>query len=205
MTNYIRACFCLPSQLGINELSGLLEVLAKHNFNELDMPSFNQDIWIEQRMVWRTQVGAVEARLFQLSLGQDKRNMFSFDIDSLLFLPESTIAFNHSENPEFNNYKDALSNVIKLIKPEFGLIDYDADLLCDEALLSSLAAWGNFLTKDLIESFSSKEREILFNTVDEIFPVDSLGVITFIHPLKANQSWSENHEKLDKILRSKVR
>jgi hypothetical protein len=90
--------------------------------------------------------------------------------------------------------------VIRYVDPEIGIIDYEAELLCSELHTTPLADWGNYFPKRFLKLLSSKERKLLPQVVDEFLQIDNLGVLTFIHPLMANQAWSDRHAKLDKLI-----
>lgn len=202
MVNFIRACFCLNQNLDFIVLNKLLEVLAQHDCHAIGSTETNFGVWVEQKMEWTIRNKPQKARLFQLSQNHGGYSLVSFDIDEFLLLPESKISYRPDSDPLFAAYKTIIVDLIKQLKPRIGLIDYEADLLCTEIPSITLASWGNFFPYDFLKLWSLDERNMLTQLVDELIPIDEFGLLTFIHPLLANQAWSERHEQLERIIRT---
>lgn len=204
MANYIRACFCIDQYLDLSGLHKLLELLSHYDCYPIGSPRMNIDRWMDQKLEWNIQNEPQKARLFQLSSANDGLSLISFDIDEFLLLPERKISYEANQDPLFAVYKLIIIDLIKHLMPNIGMIDYDADLLCNEISTMSLAAWGNFFSYDYLNSWKPEERTLLTQLVDEFISIDEFGILTFIHPLMANQAWSERHEHLERLIRLRL-
>jgi len=201
---YIRACFCVDRFLDQNVRTDLIEILSPHRCNVLGLPLINLGKWIDQKMIWNTENDLYAARLFQLYSTHSKSTMFSFDVDSLLFLPENKIIYSPGNELDFQNYKLLLSDIINYLLPAIGVVDYDADLLCGDLQLESLIGWGNYFSNDLISTMSVEEINILHVNVEELNQIDSHGILTFLHPLMANRAWTNRHKILESLMKSHI-
>jgi hypothetical protein len=207
MSNYIRACFCLPEPLQESQLKELLNQIKAFECVPTDEPYFNEGYWIDQKLLWNTSNGSWKAGFIQVYFGINQYSTFFFDVDEKLFLPGRKIAYSPGQDPIFIQYKNILSQIIRSINPKIGEIDYDADLIC--ALLGnqypySIASWGNYFSSKWLNLLSLEIRNNLFDIVDEAIPVDDMGFITFIHPMEFNRAWSNRHKKLEEIIRGNM-
>jgi hypothetical protein len=142
------------------------------------------------------------ARLMKWKYRSDIAERISFAVDDSAFLNHSIEFTPDSGDHVYSRFKRIVIEIIKQIRPLVGAIDEEADLLCDTLNQShSVVSWGNFFSYSLLEQWSEGELRVLRQTVDEYVQVDSLGVLTFIHPLAANQAWDVRHERIDAILR----
>jgi hypothetical protein len=207
MSNYIRACFCLPEVLQESHLKELLSQIKVFECVSNDEPTFNEGYWLEQKLLLNTSSGNWEARFLQIYFGVDKYSTLFFDVDENIFLPGRKNAYSPDQDPVYIQYKFILRQIVQSIKPKIGEIDYDADLIC--ALLGnqypySIASWGNYFSSEWINLLSPESRNRLFDNVDEVIPIENIGFITFIHPMEANRAWSIRHKMLEEIIRENM-
>jgi hypothetical protein len=207
MCNYIRACFCLPKLLQESQLQELLMLIKVFECVSIDKPTINEDYWVEQKLMLNTSVGRWNARFLQVYFGINKFSTFFFDVDENIFLPGRQIAYSPNQDAIFVQYKHILGQIIRGINPIIGEIDYDADLIC--ALLGnkypySIASWGNYFSSKWLILLSPESIGELLDIVDEVIPIDDMGVLTFIHPMQANRAWSNRHKKVEEIIRENM-
>lgn len=167
-------------------------------------PVINDADWFAQPLAWRIQDASWECRLLQFTPDAGGASILSFDItEALPFPPASGSALSYRPGGEdwFGAYQQILVDLIRQTKPGPGMLDYDADLLCNSADTRSFVSWGNYFPASLLDRLSSAERTLFFRLVDSALPVGDLGVLTFIHPLMANQAWSDRHAKLERLVR----
>ncbi len=203
MTNYIRACFCRERPLDFSDLKKLERILKNFGFHFIDQPLMNQEQWIEQPLIWKILNQNWLARLFQISPNQLTNSMISIDVDSLLFLPERKISYHPIGDPLFDTYKYLLVDLIEELRPFVGLIDYDEDLVCGELRSNSFMAWGNYLSSQFLETWTSDEVKLLRALVDEYIKIEEVGILTFNHPLGYGEN-KENQIKFWNIINSHV-
>lgn len=141
-----------------------------------------------------------EARLLQ-SWNFGERMSLSFDIADIVFLPGRSVEFIPNGNVSFDWFKQIIIQFINYIKPIIGVIDYEADLLCASSeKYSSLASWGNYFSQSVLEQWTQNDVKTLLQVVSESTEINNLGVLTFIHPLAANQAWTGRHQEVQTLL-----
>jgi len=183
MANYIRAGFCLDNPLDLTDLWKLREILDGHACNSIGDPNMDQGKWYSQRFTWEILNKSWEARLFQISHGITHPSMISFDVDDLLFMPNSKISYQPNSDPLFDAYKEIIINIIQFIRPFIGIIDFDADILCGEFRSNSFAAWGNFLSNRFLDTWNSEDINWIEKNLEIIFSIKGIGKLIFNHPL----------------------
>jgi hypothetical protein len=204
MSNNIRACFCLPEILQETHLRKLLSEIKVLNCIPIGEQIYNEGYWIEQKLNWTFGGESWAASFIQINYRSNSYSTFTFDLDAESFLPKGRIAYHPGIDPKFAQYKNLLIQIIQLIYPRFGEIDYEADLICSELgdqYPYNIASWGNYFPSFWINGLDLEVKNKLFDIVDEIIPIDNLGFITFIHPMEANRAWSNRHKRLEDIIK----
>lgn len=151
---------------------------------------------------WRVEGRQVQAGLEAWHGLSDSRGRISFNVGEAAFL-EGAIEFAPgAKDHVFSAFKQIVVELVAHIRPLIGAIDYEADLLCETlSQTRSLVSWGNFFSRAWLEWWSAEDVQTLCHAVDEWLEVDDLGVLTFIHPLAANQAWTARHQQVDALLR----
>lgn len=141
------------------------------------------------------------ARVMQAWHSENERRFISLDIEEKAFFPKKAIKFIPQNDVVFENFKQAVIQVIIHIDPTAGVIDYEADLDCEMLTqYGSLVSWGNYFRSSALSQWSSNDLSILLESVDESFQINKLGMLTFIHPLVVNQAWTSRHERVRTLL-----
>jgi hypothetical protein len=179
------------------EIINLFTDFETFGCNLVGTPIFNQNIFFEQEFTWVINNFSFTNRFIQMKFPEDKY-IISIDIDENIFLPSNNIEFCPNANSTFDDYKKILARVIERTKPLIGLVDYDVDLV--DYFISSLSPhWGNFLPESWYVQWSEEDKQKMFQLIDEYQFIKECGLLVFIHPLKANQAWSEKHELLAQL------
>jgi len=202
--NSVTACFSLQDHLGENELQGMLDRIEIFGCKPVGKPICNEEIWVEQELEWSLSGIKYAARFRQAYFRNADCSIFTFALDSAIFLPRDKIVYSPIGDPKFLIFKDILSQLIIDLKPTIGVIDYEADLICSELkteFKGTIASWGNYFPIKWIDSLTNDVKQNLLSAVDETLAIPNIGLLTFIHPLKANQAWGCKHERLEDIIR----
>lgn len=201
--NYIRACFCIDRALNPVDLRQLMLSLERHQCHTIGPPITESGELLQQSMTWQTARGNWAARLIQLSSDPLTSVLVSFDVDSGLFLPGDAISYNPLEDPDFAAYKRLLIDFIQEIRPLVGIADYDADLLCKDLRSNSFAAWGNYLSNEILIGWDPHELEQIPAMVDEYIRIENRGMLTFNHPLGSGKVF-ENQVRFWNMVKSQI-
>lgn len=202
--NSITACFFLPEPLTKYQLQTMLERIKLLGCVPIGQPIYNEENWTEQELYWGLFDVKWAARFRQVYFRNASCTTFAFDLDSNFFLPGANTLYSPNGDPKFLHYKNLLSQLIMGLKPSIGEIDYEADLICSELtprFQDAIACWGNYFPSMWINTLDKEVKGHLLRVVDETHEVDGIGMLTFIHPLKANQAWGSQHEQLDGIIK----
>lgn len=204
--NSITACFCLQNPFQEDQLSDLLKKTAKFGVQNEGTLQKNEGVWFEQELSYIFNEKHWKSRFRQIYLhGQQHYSTFSLDLDSNFFLPENALSYVPDKDEKFLYYIKLVSEIIIGIKPLIGEIDFEADLICSDLAAGfhdPIASWGNFFSIDWINSLHSEIRNEIMSTVDDLYEIKDIGILTFIHPLTANRQWNSRHEKLNRIIRN---
>lgn len=150
---------------------------------------------------WKVNEKLYIVRLLKNS-SDDNQIFMSFDIEENIFFKENEIEFVPNDDTIFKHFKQIIIQILHHTKPNIGVIDYEADLICTSLGQNSyLASWGNYFSQFIFEQLTTEERQQLLQTVDEHIQVKDLGVLTFIHPLAVNQAWTTRHKQLEMFLK----
>ncbi len=172
-------------------LEGLAELLARPGYRII-------------KITLQTGEGACGARLLQIWGSGFPKRRISFDVEEGIFLPGRTVSFTPRSNAVFGRFKQILTRIAVHLQPTSGVIDYDADFLCDELSTAracrSFVHWGNYYSHALLRHWPREAVAKLLAMVDEFTVIDDLGVLTFLHPLAANQAWTSRHENVLALL-----
>jgi hypothetical protein len=202
--NSVTACFSLPEPLNEIELQGMLERIKLLGCQPVGKPINNEDIWIAQESYWCLFDIKYAARFRQVHFRNAGCTTFAFDLVSNYFLPVDKTLYSPNGDPKFFYYKELLVQLLSDLNPKIGVIDFDADLICSElktGFQGTIASWGNYFPLQWINSLPDEVKRNLLSVVDESLEVNGMGLLTFIHPLKANQGWGSKHEQLDEIIK----
>lgn len=203
--NNISACFSLRSPRDLGQLQRIVDLLIQLNCNPAGEISVYSDSYIEQELCWSLLDSNWTARLRQTSNTHNECTIFSFDVDTHIFLPGDQTHFSPNNDQRFINYQNLLAQLINEINPLIGEIDYEADLLCTDInnnFPRTIASWGNYLPYAWFNQLNDRIQSQVFNVVDEVVEVNPSGLLTFIHPLQSNRGWGPKHQKLDDLIKT---
>jgi hypothetical protein len=84
----------------------------------------------------------------------------------------------------FEDYKRVVAEFIAHTRPLVGVIDYEADLMCDSwrSSLTSVVGWGSYYSKALFRKPWEEVSKAVHQIVDDYIPIDDIGMLVFIHP-----------------------
>jgi hypothetical protein len=200
MPNYIRACFCVKEAVSDTKLQDLLRVLSNHQCYPINTPQSLAESGVVN-LTWRISNKILETRILHIWHKTTSQGMCSFDIEDSSFLQGGSINYNPGKDELFTVYKILLIDIIRQIDPVIGVIDYEADLLCSESDNSALASWGNYFSAGWLNQWDSEAKKRLLQITDEFISIDTIGSLTFIHPLAANQAWTRRHKELEELIK----
>jgi hypothetical protein len=152
-------------------------------------------------LAWR-----IDGKLYSTGISQSSHHKnepihLEFGVEEGVFLPGRSTEFTPNQNPIFERFKQLLVEIIKHTKPTIGVINYEADLLCTTpTIYDSFAGWGNYFSQSILSQWSLNDLKLMLQLADEHIQIDSFGILMFIHPLAANQAWSERHQKVLELL-----
>jgi hypothetical protein len=125
----------------------------------------------------------------------------SFAIDDTAFLGQLVEYTPKDNDVAYDKLKDIIICIVSKMAPLIGVIDEEADLLCDVLTQSvSLASWGNYFSNSLLTRWHQDDVEDLLRIVDEYTWINGSGLLTFIHPLAENQAWTARHKRMHILL-----
>lgn len=239
MSNYVRACFCIPSLTNPSNLYNLLLALAENNctYNTwirgsvqgyqtrsdraIDIHEIEVDLtpssakmlriaeWLAEpgyvtvKLGWKTDSNIYETEIIQIWREESVGRSIRLCIEEDAFLPNNLTEFTNLDSNLFRDYKKLVGDFIKHTSPTLGMIDYEADLLCEPINpMASLVSWGNFYSNEYLAQWTSNNINKIVQIVDESQTINNIGLLTFIHPLQANQAWTTRHEQVYKILQN---
>lgn len=238
MPNYIHAEFCIYHPVGSRELYELLEAIQNsgcHFKSYTASPIYweepadtsqpvNSDTNIGSWGLAEAFVKSSNATVeFDWSVSGDtylvnlhywnQENRWirlALNFEERIFLPGSRIEFTPALDDElFMSFKRLLIELIRYTRPDIGVVDYDADLLCGDLNYSgSVVHWGNYFPFPFLNRLSEQNVQLLLSTVSEYQEMESLGIPTFIHPLvfpyHINQEWMERLQRVHELIHNKV-
>ena len=151
--------------------------------------------------VWRDSQYERQGRLLQ-SLYEAQGKTFYFDIVWDVFLPGEVTEFvPERDTALFTQYLDLILKIIQHLNPLVGVIDTEADLICgDLSQQEFVIGWGNYFSKAFLHGWTQSDWWSLQQAVDIYLPINKKGVLTFIHPLAANQAWTPRHELVQSLV-----
>jgi hypothetical protein len=236
--NYIRAEFCIYRPVDSRELYELLEAIQKlgcryksYTASPIwweDPPDAGQPISSNSEVgSWGLAEAFVKSSYadvqFNLNVGEDSYQVYlgyrnrenrwihlSLNFEDQIFLPGLTYEFTPAPDDEsFMRFKRLLVELIQHTRPEIGMVGYDADLLCEDLEYSgSVVHWGNYFPFPFLNRLSEQSRQLLLSTVSEYHKVESLGILTFIHPLiypaHTNQEWMGRIQRVHELIHNEV-
>jgi hypothetical protein len=154
---------------------------------------------------WLINSQKYSARLMQNWYDPNAPRKLFFDVEQTLFLPGSQIEFLPQGEIEFERLRQAVGCCVKYIDPAVGKIDYEVDPDCGSSQEFILhARWGNYYSERILAQWNPNTLEALEEIVNEYYEFDKRGILTFIHPLTANQAWTSRHEKVNKLLHNNL-
>lgn len=145
--NSVTACFGVQEHLKENELRGMLDRIKVFGCNPVGKPICNEGIWVEQELEWSLFGIKYAGGFRQAYLRNVDCTIFTFALESAIFLPGDKIVYSPIGDPKFLLFKDILSQLITGLNPTIGVIDYEADLICSElktGFKGTIASWGNY-------------------------------------------------------------
>lgn len=152
---------------------------------------------------WHINDTLYSARLLQIWHHKNQPRCLSFDIEENAFFHEKQVEYlPHNNDLVYRCFKQIIVKIIGLLQPDIGIIDYEADIMCDSLKeRSGLASWGNYYTESILAQWENTDLYELEKIVDEFITIEGSGTLTFLHPLAVNQAWGDRHEKIDILLR----
>jgi hypothetical protein len=175
---------------------GLAEAFVKSSYATVEFDwSVSGDIYLVNVAYWNQ-----ENRWIRLALNFEER----------IFLPGLKHEFTPALDDElFMGFKQLLVELIRYTRPEIGMVGYEADLLCENLEHSgSVVYWGNYFPFPFLNRLSEQSRQRLLSTVSEYREVESLGILTFIHPLiypyHINQEWMARLQSVHELIHNEV-
>ncbi len=209
MSNFIRGVFCLaPYPFEFKKVSDLFTTLRKSGIRLYPQNTdtvtgsaailkqitdgFAREGYLKIDLQWELRETIYKAH-FEFTGKHDFRK-FVFCVDEQAFLPGNNISYVPADDPIFESYKRAIVIIIKSLRPNLGVIDYENDFLCGPD--SPMSSWGNYIPFSIQGSTIDRIKSI----VSDYTVIDDAGILTFIHPLQANQAWTEQHKELQSIL-----
>lgn len=196
MSNYIRACFCTNSDVNEKIFSSIT-----NSFLTMDCVMAG-DLNITENCFRQELNLAFETEEFNsrlLSIGDRKKNNFvSFDIDSNIFLLDKIAYFPNNE-VKFHKYKLLLLKIVEILTPSFGIIDYEADLICSEVQNSIKFNWGYFISYKSFNFVDELDIKEVFSLLDEYNIIKNIGILAFKHPLGVSEITNDERKFIWKI------
>ena len=218
MSNHVRADFCLSQTRDKEQLIQwflALEALGCHMLTPdaaSDVAGFEQAVqqlltplYANIEFQWYINGQTYEARIMQI-WHPPKPIDISFDVAEEAFFGgygRSLIEYipkNPDDHNLFQRYKQLIMAAIQYLNPNIGLIDYEMDIVCGDTENRKFeASWGNYLAASALEQWDPNDLDLLKQTVDEAIWIDERGLLSFIHPLVANQAWTSRHFKVQEL------
>lgn len=150
---------------------------------------------------WDLGEQVIHTTLLQAWIDIHKSRAISLNVDDSVFLSATELAYTPNRDPKFDKYKMLIQQVISHLQPDIGMIDYEADLLCESLNThDSIVGWGNFFSTQVLSAWAREDIAQLHQIVDEYISFDTVGLLTFIHPLQFNQAWTGKHEAVHQLL-----
>lgn len=162
-------------------------------------------MYAEAEFEWHTNQLAYSTRLLQIWHPPEPADLNFAVSDDAFFgkTGRSLIEFEPNDADRlarFASYKDLIIGLIRYLKPSAGLIDYEMDVVCYNIESGKFAAsWGNYLTLSALDRWHPNDVDMLTQQVHDATWIDGLGLLTFIHPLAANQAWTERHIQVQQL------
>jgi hypothetical protein len=154
--------------------------------------------WLSVGLGWQVHRKVFAAGITQHTWQEgDDRRRLDLSVEETIFFPPEGFERGDQREIAFKSFKQLIVEVIRHIEPSVGVIDYEADLLCDQVQQSpyyALPFWGTFLSRHQMARWSKEDIAALRAAVDDYTTVGDLGVLFFIDPLmpdEARTSWQD--------------
>ena len=150
---------------------------------------------------WHTTNGIYESVLALLHLPiEDECVRFTYSVPDTVFLPGIQNSPDGT-TPCFAEFKHIIVKLIEFLKPTAAVIDYEADLLCEELSdAASRVGWGSFVPISIFNDLSDWDQQTLLNLADDCTNVGDRGYLLFINPLTANEARTAKHDELEQLI-----
>ena len=156
---------------------------------------------LDVNFLWHVGERTHGARFLQTIWPGRRFRSLSLDVDEFAFFPNpGDIRFDSVESKAFQSFKLALTEVVKHLDPIVGIVDFEADLLCEAPKLNlPLVSWGNYLPWSILNRWRPGDVANLLETVDLAIEIDDVGLLFYIFPLAANQAWTGRHIQIQEL------
>jgi len=154
---------------------------------------------------WQVDAVSYVARIVKISRPEEQIFRFAFELEEKFFFDGDAIELSNWNTWRIQQYEAMIVAILRNVSPVWGVIDYESDLDCTEIEAGpSLVSWGIFLSQPLVNNWASDKFVKLPTYVDRFIPLNELGILLFLYPLRANQAWTERHESLKHFLTKSI-